>query len=208
VIEREGPPADQPPSGRWEPPRSRANRAAEDEALAFARHGQRDRALTILLDAYGTAVTALAVRLLRNAEVAKDVRQQVFLEAFQGFARFEARGSLLSWLYSITFNRCMDELRRNTRLVPSDNFDVLDRLDREPDPVMDADRVAERRALEHCLARLQPRLRAQLLMRYMEGLSYVEIGEIVGEPPGTVQVRMSRVMPKVKRCLRGEGVAR
>jgi DNA-directed RNA polymerase specialized sigma24 family protein len=46
------------------------------------------------------------------------------------------------------------------------------------------------------------------LMRCFLGLSYVEIAAVVGDPHGTVQVRMSRILPRLRRCLRGEGVAR
>ena len=51
-------------------------------------------------------------------------------------------------------------------------------------------------------------MRMQLLMRHFLGLSYIEIGEAVGVPHGTIQVRMSRILPRLRRCLRGEGVAR
>ncbi|HEU4726738.1 MAG TPA: sigma-70 family RNA polymerase sigma factor [Kofleriaceae bacterium] len=209
AIESASPPAVEVSAGSpWEPPRSRANQAVEHEALACVHRGQTQRALALLLDAYGSAVTAIAVRVLRNPELAKDVRQQVFLEAFQGFARFEGRGSLLGWLCGITYHRCLDELRRRKRIAPSDAFQVVDELDREPDPAMDANRAANRRALEHCLAKLPPRVQAQVLMRYLEGMSYVEIGQIVQEPSGTVQVRISRILPRLRRCLRGEGVER
>jgi DNA-directed RNA polymerase specialized sigma24 family protein len=45
-------------------------------------------------------------------------------------------------------------------------------------------------------------------MRLSLGLSFVEIGEISGEQPSTIQVRLSRIMPKLQRCLRSKGIAR
>jgi RNA polymerase sigma factor (sigma-70 family) len=86
--------------------------------------------------------------------------------------------------------------------------ELLDGLVGEADATMDADRVAKRRALEQCLGKLSVSLRSQLLMRCFLGLSYAEIGEVVGARHSTVQVRMSRILPRLRQCLRGEGLAR
>jgi RNA polymerase sigma factor (sigma-70 family) len=91
------------------------------------------------------------------------------------------------------------------RTSPSDNSDVWDDLARQPESSMDGGQVQKRRALEFCLSKLEPSLRAQVLLRYQLGLSHAEIGEITGEAHGTVQVRLSRAMPKLKECLKRKG---
>jgi RNA polymerase sigma-70 factor (ECF subfamily) len=192
----------------WQPPRSRVDRSAEEAALACVRRGRRDEALRLLMVAYSGAVTAFALRVLRNRELVKDIHQQVFLDAFQGIERFQGRSSLWSWLCGIAYHRCLDELRRSRRAATIDDLDVWDQLAGTPDPTMDLDLVEKRRALEQCLGKLTAPLRAQLLMRCFLGLTYVEIGETIGDSHGTVQVRMSRILPRLRRCLRGEGVAR
>src|SRR4051812_20724321 len=68
----------------WQPPTSRVDRSCEAAALAWVGRGRRDEALKILMAAYGAPLTAFAVRVLRDRELAKDVRQQVFLDAYQG----------------------------------------------------------------------------------------------------------------------------
>ena len=93
-------------------------------------------------------------------------------------------------------------------MVSSGTPDVLDALAGQPDATTVEDRAAKRRALERCLGKLSAPMRAQLLMRYFFGLSHQEIGELIGASHGTVQVRMSRILPRLKRCLRGEGIAR
>ena len=206
---RSGPPAVESASvATWRPPRSRVDRSCEVAALACVRRGRRDEALAILMAAYGAALTAFAVRVLRDRELAKDVRQQVFLDAFQGLERFEGRCSVWSWLCSIAYHRCFDELRRVRRAGPVDEVGALDELVGPLDEAVDAERIAKRRALEQCLGKLPDAMRAQLLMRCFLGLSYAEIGEVVGASPGTVQVRISRILPSLRRCLRGEGIAR
>lgn len=209
TIESDDPPTvglGAPPA--WRPPKSRAAPPAEQATLACLRRGQTNEALTILMNAYGEAIMTFALRIVRNRELAKDIRQQVFLEAFQGLDRFEGRGSLWSWLCGIAYHRCLDERRRVRRTNAGDDLEVLEDLAGPPDPMMDADRVAERRALDLCVGKLSAFLRIQLLMRYSLGLTYAEIGEAIGTAHSTVQVRISRTLMRLRRCLREEGLPR
>jgi RNA polymerase sigma-70 factor (ECF subfamily) len=188
--------------------RARVDHVAEETALASARAGRPGEAVKILMRAYGGHITAFAIRILRESESAKDVRQQVFLEAFQGLRKFKGHSSLWTWLCGITYHRCLDELRRKRRSGGVEDLDMLDRIVGRIDSAMDVDQVAERRALERCLAKLSETMRSQLLMRCFLGLSYMEIGETIDAPHSTVQVRISRILPRLRRCLRGEGVVR
>lgn len=188
-------------------PRSRIDRPREEAALALLERGERTEALKILMACYATPITTFALRIVRDRELAKDVRQQVFLEAFQRIDTFERRSSLWSWLCAIACHRCLDELKRIRRRMV-DSLDVLEGLAEPSEPLMDADRVAKQRALERCLAKLSPPMRTQVLMRCFLGLSYAEIGEVVGASPGTVQVRISRTLPELRRCLGKQGMDR
>src|SRR5689334_1595370 len=175
------------------------------------RSGRRELALHVLVVTYGDRLTAYILRVLHDCELAKDIRQQVFLEAFQGLDRFKERSSLWCWLCGIAYHRCMDEIRRNRkarRMAQSWDPDLVDVLVADSYGMVDEDRVTKQRALERCLGRLHPIMRAQLLMRYFFDLSHQEIGELVGAAHGTVQVRISRNLPLLRRCLRGEGVFR
>jgi RNA polymerase sigma-70 factor, ECF subfamily len=193
------------PPGRS--PRSRVDRPGEEAALACLRRGRRDEALKILMTSYGAPITAFAVRILRDRELAMDVRQQVFLQAFQGIDTFEGHSSLWSWLCGITYYRCLDELKRPWHTAV-DRLDAVDDLVGPPELSEISSRIAKQRALECCLGKLPEPMRAQALMRYFFGLSDAEIGELVGDTPGTVQKRISRILPRLRRCLRSEGVAR
>jgi RNA polymerase sigma-70 factor, ECF subfamily len=188
--------------------RTRVDLKAEDAALLALREGRKDQALKILMVAYGDAVTGFIVRLVRNPETARDISQHVFLEAFVGLEKFENRSSVWSWLCAIAYHRSMDELKRSKRSELPKDFDVWTWLAQQPDTLMDEGRVDKRRALEQCLGKLEPSMRAQVLMRLSYSMSYAEIGEAIGEAHGTVQVRISRVLPKLQKCLREKGFAR
>jgi RNA polymerase sigma-70 factor, ECF subfamily len=187
---------------------SRVDRAAEERALGALRKAAVDaksQAIQILMTAYGEALLGFILRFTRNRDSAKDVRQQVFLEAFQGIGKFEGRSSLWSWLCGIAYHRSIDELKRAKRNDAGADFDVWAALGGKPNEGMDEGRVQKMRALEHCLGKLKDDHRAQVLMRFQAGMSFAEIGEAVGEEHGTVQVRISRVLPKLKKCLKDRG---
>ncbi len=204
-------PGEAPAASPWKPPRSRVDHAAEETALAHVRAGQRNAAFEVLIAAYSGPLTSFIVRVLRNTDDARDVSQQVFHQALQGIDRFQGRGTLWGWLCGIAYHRCLDALkqsRRTRRTMVSGGANLLDSFAGDPDATMDEDRVAKRRALDRCLGKLSAPIRAEVLMRYLFSLSYQEIGEVVGAPPGTVQVRMSRILPRLRSCLLGEGIVR
>jgi RNA polymerase sigma factor (sigma-70 family) len=81
-------------------------------------------------------------------------------------------------------------------------------LDAAPDPTLDPERMAKQRALEHCLAALPPAMRAQVLMRHCFDMSFLEIAKTIGDSHGTIQVRVARILPRLRRCLSSEGITR
>lgn len=187
-------------------PRSRINRQSEEEVLACLRRGEVVEALTILMNAYGSLIQGFIFRMVRNHDTAEDLRQQVFLEAFRGIADFKRRSSCYTWLTSIAYHRCLDTLKRDRRIKTTDDFDVLNALHWQPDPAMDSGLEAKRRALEHCLGKIPQAMRAELLMRLYFDLSYAEIEKISGASAGTIQMRVMRLLPKLRRCLHAKGV--
>lgn len=183
----------------------------EHEVLTRWRRGEREAAFRLVMTAHGARVLAFALRITRDAAVARDVRQQTFLEVWRGLDGFDGRARLSTWLYSIAHNRSIDATRRRDRIGASEqptDFHVLESSAVTSDPVMDAARIDQYRALERCLQRVAAPIRAQLLMRYVEGMTHAEIAAIVGDAPGTVQVRLGRALPKLRRCLRAQGAGR
>lgn len=186
---------------------SRINLQAEEKVLALLRAGHKDQAVELLMATYGESILAFIARTLRNREAAEDVRQQVFLQAFQGIEKFESRSSLWTWLCSIASRQALDELKRNKR-AEVHSFEAWDALAVQPDPSMDKALVIKRRALEQCLGKLSGSSRMQVLMRMYLELSYAEIGEVFEEAHSAVQVRISRILPELQQCLRKKGFAR
>ncbi len=181
----------------------------EPEWIAAARRGDVE-AFNRLVLAYQDEVYALAYRMLGDPDAAADAAQETFLSAFRHLRRFRG-GSFRGWLLRIATNACYDELRRRGRRpqVPLTEDDEQE-ADRRPwmaDPHPDASPEAAlvrqelREALETCLQRLVPKMRAVLLLVDVHGLDYAEAAAALGLPLGTVKSRLARARAAMRRCL-------
>ena len=184
---------------------------AESAASAALADGDRDRALEILMNAYGDAVYRYCRSMLRDPERAKDVLQKTFVQAYESFGGFERRSSLRTWLYAIARHRCLDEAkawrrwtRRATAVEDLALSDLPDTGEGTPEHGMLNEQW--RRALARCLSQLAPRVRNAVVQRFVEGLSYAQMAEINGDEVGALRSRVCRALPALRRCVEGAGM--
>lgn len=179
----------------------------EADALAALAEGDRKRALTVLMRGYGTTLYQFCRNALRDDGLAEDVHQQVFVQAYTDLARFSGRSTLKTWLFSIAHHRCLDVTRQNRRFAA--RFTVGEVPTEVPDPTPSPDESLARGAIEkgiaRCLEALAPATRMAVRLRYSEGFTYEQMAAICSEKPGTLQARVARALPVVRRCLQKGG---
>ena len=212
------PPRRDVPSGGVDPAvAGRAgDRATDDAALMAALAEGKIEALEALYDRYSTLVFSVSLRVLRDAQLAEDVVQEVYLRLWRQPTSYDpTRGRLISWLMSVTRNRSLDELRRVSRRLRSE--DLEEEPGRElpaPEGVDDPQislLLAERRAaVRAAMTRLPPAQRRVIELAYFGGLTQVEIAQVTGDPLGTVKTRVRLAMQKLRDALEafieGDGV--
>src|SRR4051812_6946520 len=179
---------------------------SEDADVRIAVHaGDHRRAAAILVARHGDAVYRYVLAITGNAHLAEDIHQQVFLEAHRDLECFGGRSSLRVWLLGIARHRCIDALivarRWNHRFKnePSDETEAEDCA---------ADRKIDRCRMQHilagCLTRLPPASREAVMLRYQEELSYEEAAAVAGVGAATLQKRVTRALPVLRRYLTAE----
>ena len=144
-----------------------------------------------------------------NDADAADACQEALVAIVRGLPRFDARSSFGTWAYRIATNAALDELRRRRRRpdpgLPEDEGSRAGAgplRARSGDP---AEAAAARLDVDAALATLTPEFRAAVVLRDLCGLSYEEIGETLGIPPGTVRSRIARGRSALAPLLAGEG---
>lgn len=180
---------------------------SEREALAALERGDLKGATQILMDAYGTALYRFCRQMVADPDLAEEVHQMTFVQAYQSLGRYAHRSSLRTWLYGIARHRCLDALKIQRRRLR--RFELVTAVPEKPDEDTPERQLLDRalaQALRKCLGELNPQVRAAVLLRYHDGFSYPQMKSISGERPATLQARVARAMPVLRRCLEGRGI--
>ncbi len=157
--------------------------------VSRVRSGER-AAFNLLLERHRERVLNLAFSLLGSRADAEDAAQEAFVRAYESLPRFRGESAFGTWLYRITVNVCLARLRQmRPRACQEEDGEsqVLEACDKS-----DLARAFEARTqVQQALSSLSPVLRAVLVLREMQGLSYQEIAMILSIPIGTVRSRLN-----------------
>jgi RNA polymerase sigma-70 factor (ECF subfamily) len=166
--------------------------------LRKAQQGD-ERAFSLIVRTYETPV-----RLTGDKALAEDLTQEVFLRVFQGLPRFSLRCKFTTWLFQVTKNRVLDELRaKERRPLASVNLDDVPPLEVLDAPV---ERVEAIDALWRAVNDLNVDLKMALLLRDVVGLSYNEIADSLEITLATVKWRIFKAREEVQLALAREGI--
>ena len=163
------------------------------QALA-ARDGDSSAMRDLVAASYGD-VRRLCTVLVDEAS-AEDLTQETYVRVLRALPRFRGQASARTWMMSIAYRLCMDELRSRTRQRRTASLLVVDE-GRVPDP-------AESVSTYDLIARLDPDRRAALVLTQFWRFSYLEAGAICGCPAGTIRSRVSRARDDLVAHLRSE----
>jgi RNA polymerase sigma-70 factor (ECF subfamily) len=175
----------------------------DDGVLRKAQRGD-DRAFAIIVRSYQTPVYNYVLRMVGDRALAEDLTQEVFLRVYQGLARFSSRSKFTTWLFQVTKNRVLDELRATERR-PRTVVDVDDMRTLE---VVDApfERLEAIDAVWRAVENLTVDLKMALLLRDIVGLSYTEIADSLEVTLATVKWRIWKAREEVQLALARDGI--
>jgi RNA polymerase sigma-70 factor (ECF subfamily) len=171
---------------------------------------RRRRALGELYERHHGRVFNTAYRVLGSSADAQDVTQDVFLHVADRIGSFRGDASLTSWVYRVTVNLAIDARRRKARrpalhTKPESEAEVGERRPGVSQPPGEPSAAVERSEADarvrDALERLSPKLRAVVVLRYLEGLSYEDLADVLQLSMGTVKSRLSRAHAALERIL-------
>ena len=152
----------------------------------------------------------LIARIVGDRALAEDLAQETFLKAHRNLAAFDTTRRLSSWLFRIAHNTALDNLRRaRPQTVPLDEAATGTREQARalvappaPDPV---EQESLGRALDDALRHLRPEYRAAIALRYIEGLPFEDVAQVMGVPEGTARSHVHRARKELARLLSERG---
>jgi RNA polymerase sigma-70 factor (ECF subfamily) len=170
-------------------------------------------AFEVLYDRHKRLVRATAHRVIRDAQMAEDISQEVFLRLWRQPQKYVAqRGRFVPWLRSVTRNRAVDALRARRRRFRSETG-MADDIGTEAaardtdDPILPAVRAERRSAIWAAIARLPRRQRQVIALTYFCGLTQREVADNLGLPLGTVKTRVRAAVQRLRPNLQPVDVA-
>ena len=171
--------------------------------LRKAKRGD-ERAFSLIVRAYEQPVYNYVLRLVGDRSLAEDLTQEVFLRVFQGLPGFSLRSKFTTWLFQVTKNRVLDELRARERRPRS----VCSLDEMAPFEVLDQpfERIEAVDALWRAVENLSTDLKMALLLRDVVGLSYTEIADALEVTLATVKWRIYKAREDVQLALAREGI--
>ena len=169
----------------------------EEEDLIRRITGGDTEAFSYIVEAKQKNVYNLALRMTANEEDALDVSQEVFIKAYTSLPGFKGQSRLSVWLYRITYNTCLDYIKKTRRfqtesLSDDDESPPVQLPDMRYEPESEISRRELKASLDAAIDSLSEDHRQILIMREYSDMSYADIGLALGLNEGTVKSRLAR----------------
>lgn len=169
-----------------------------DIVVAYRRH-QHATCFRLLYERYAGKVYSKAMTMLHKPNEAEDATQEIFTKIFLSLGKFEGQAKFSTWVYSITYNLCIDKIRRGKRsreLFAKEVDEPPDLVEEVPDEALMSMQLSE---LRYVLSELSDDERTLLLMKYKDGVKIKAIANLLGKSESAVKMQLKRVKEKAKR---------
>ncbi len=169
------------------------SQVAQRDEIAFKR----------LYDATCMKLLGIVLRILKRRHAAEDILQDVYIKIWERAGDYQAgRGAAITWMAAIARNRALDEVRRSSRtLSTEDTPEIEDIAADTPPPLAAREEQEEYQRLMRCLDRLDPPRKQMILQAYVNGASREALAARFGHPVATVKTWLRRGLEAVRGCL-------
>ncbi len=179
------------------------NTLSDEQIVAQLQQAMEAERFAVLYDRYSTKVFQKCVGMTRDRELAQDLTHDIFVKAFVNLSKFDHRSKFGTWLYSITYNYCMDHLRKGQRHRSESLDEEVHDAEHHEEDRYEAELFAIRHdLLEEVLGQLDAADRAILLMKYQEEHSVKEIMEMLDLGESAVKMRIMRARERALEIYR------
>lgn len=181
------------------------NVSQQPDLIALIRSGDRTAMRSLYVE-HQRRVYSIALNYFGgDTSKAEDVTQQVFLKLFTNLS-FRGESEFTTWLYRMTVNACIDETRRARRWFGLSDW-FVDEAAKSIDESIRSEEISGQ--VRSVIGSLKPEYRMPVVLKYVEGLSYKQIAQVLGCSIGTVSSRLNRahkLLAEKLEHLRGEDI--
>src|SRR5258707_1776875 len=181
-----------------------------DEELVEACLAGEESAFDVLVGWWDKKIRGAIYRFIGSEDDARDVCQEAFLKAYKSLGSFKQEARFSSWLYQIALNLCRDRLRRRRgrTMVSLDELEEGGAAMTMPGPTA-LDLLQQRdvsRLVASAIASLADEQREVIILKEYEGLTFLEISQVLDTPISTVKTRLYRGLDQLRSRLARQGI--
>jgi RNA polymerase sigma-70 factor (ECF subfamily) len=173
----------------------------EDLAIITAYQERRNATCFRLLhDRYSAKIYGKALTMLKKEASAKDATQEIFTKIFLSLGKFQGQSKFSTWVYSVTYNYCIDLIRKEKRSRDLFADEVENPPDLQAEDVPDATLTSMKvNELRHVLRAISETDRRLLLLKYKDGIKIKEIAKMYNKNESAIKMQLKRAKEKAKR---------
>lgn len=170
------------------------------EIILAYRERRHSTCFRLLHDRYAARIFSKALTMLRDETQAQDATQEIFTKIFLNLGKFAGTAKFSTWVYSVTYNFCIDKIRKEKRSREL----FADELENLPDRAAEEDHAGELANLQvselrNVLAKLPDADRTLLLLKYKDGVKIKDIALMVSKNESAIKMQLKRAKEKAKR---------
>jgi RNA polymerase sigma-70 factor (ECF subfamily) len=181
-----------------------------DEELVEACLGGEASAFDVLVGRWEKKIRGAIYRFVGSEDEARDLCQEAFLKAYRSLASFKQEARFSSWLYQIALNVCRDRIRRRRGRTMVSLDEMQDGGAAMPERGPSALDLLQERDLSRMVARavssLTDEQREVIVLKEYQGLTFLEIAQVLDLPISTVKTRLYRGLEQLRSRLERQGV--
>lgn len=179
--------------------RRHLSKASDTELIQLYLKSQRSDYFALLYKRYASKIYSKCISLLKDEALAQDATQEIFTKIFLNLSKFSERSKFSTWVYSITYNFCIDFLRhkkKEKKLFSDELEDPPDTVEEVPDTQLLEMEIGR---LKKVLNAIPPGDKAILFMKYQDGMSIKEIAAALNKSESAIKMKIKRAKHKAQK---------
>ena len=175
------------------------NTLTDEEIIAEYLTYADSKYFEVIYNRYSRKVYGKCLFLLKEKDLAEDAVQEIFMKLIMKLSKFSGRSKFSTWMYSVTYNYCIDTLRKRQRgkeIFNEQAERVSDVIDEVEDHFIVERKVAR---LKVVMEMMKAEDKSILLMKYLDGMSIKEIGEVLDKSDSAIKMKIKRAKHKFQK---------
>ena len=171
------------------------NSPTDDPAALVTSAREDPAAFGRLYDLYVQRVFGYLYRRVGSQQDAEDLTSQTFIAAYEALESYRGQNHFAAWLFGIARHKLMDHYRRTSAQPPTDDVEDIPKEEHTLDRIIQDEELSRLGAL---IQHLNSEEQDLIYLRYLAGLSYVEMGELLGKNSDAVKKSVYRLLARLK----------